>query len=237
MQLLRRTTESDVRARHCIHLADLRRMQARFSEAHNLLKQAEDEGDGDEQDVCSIQYTEAVLNMDTGNMEAALHALEFLSKGCEDEYVQLHALDQLGWHSLSQGNWSNAMSWFEQAVVMLDNFPIEDVMLEGAISYAGAAAARLYLQCNGAPDDGETRATLLLHKFSFQQADGVQIALYCLATCKMLRGLTDEANQLYAQALEVQRKVYVGTHPSNVLFEAKAVRELHRKETGVVATL
>ena len=236
LQLLRRTTESDIRAHHCEHLADLRRMQARFSEAHKLLKQAEDEGDGDEQDICNIQYTEAVLNMDRGNMDAAVHTLESLAKGC-DEYIQLHALNQLGWHSFTQGSWSDAMSWFEQAVAMLDNFSIEDVKLEGAISCAGAATARLHLQRSGAPDDDETRATQLLHDFPFQQADGVQMALYCLATCKMSRGLTDEANQLYAQALEVQRKVYAGTHPSNVLFEAKAGRELHTKAPGVVATL
>ena len=237
LQLLRRTTESDVRARHCGHLADLRRMQARFSQAQKLLKQAEDEGDGDQQEICSIQYTEALLNMDMGNMDPALHTLASLAKACEDEYVQLHALNQLGWHSLTQGSWSDATSWFKEAVTMLDNFSIEDVKLEAAISYAGAAAARLHLQRNSTPDDDETRATILLHDFPFQQADGVQVATFYLATCKMLRECTTEANELFAQALEVQRKIYASAHPNIALFEAKALWEVHGKAPGVVATV
>jgi len=70
----------------------------------------------------------------------------------------------------------------------------------------------------------EEKATQFLDRFPFQQADGVQIARYCLGVCKMLRGCDEEGQQLYADALNLQHKLFAVDHPSNAVFQSNFAR-------------
>lgn len=225
LKLLRRTTESIERADHCAELANLRQMQARFAEAHKLLEQAREESEHEESELCDIRYQEALLDLSEGKPDAALSTLASLAEACEDEYVQLEALNKLGWHGMHQGSYEAAKSWFEKAIAMSGSFSEGCVRLQMAVSHAGVAAACLHLHSD-APAHHEEEATALLQEFPFQQADGVQVAMYCLATCKMLRGLKSEANDLFAKAAEVQCNIYAANHPANAVYQTSLTHHI-----------
>lgn len=195
-------------------------MQARFPEAHQLLEQSKAESDGDDSQLWYIQYQEALLATDEGNIDDALKSLLKLVDVCQDDRIRLDTLNFLGWLCLSQGVWVAALAWFERACGMRACFWEGGVHLQMAASFAGAAAARLQMQPDACADL-EEKASALLHSYPHQEADGVQVAMFCLASCKLLRRLPDKANTLFAKAFEVHSKIYAVTHPSNAMYQDK----------------
>ena len=209
------------RGDHYLLLAGLRRRQARFSEAVELLQQAVVDARGDESQLQSVELEKALLASDMGQHEAAMKGLLSCIDQCDDDDgLLVDARNSLGWLHFCQQDWGGALEQFEEAAGMLGCFVDGSVDLEMAISFAGTAAAQMQLLPDANTLAYEEKATQFLDRFSFQQADGVQIARYCLGVCKMLRGCEEEGQQLYADALNLQHKLFAVDHPSNAVFQS-----------------
>ena len=207
------------RGDHFLHLAGLRGRQAQFVEAHNLLQLATAEAHGDTSQLQDIELELALLAIDEGKVELGSKKLCSLIEECDDDDgLLLEARNSLGWLHFCQHEWVEALEQFELAAGMLDRFADGGVDLEMAISFAGAAAAQMHLPSAARKPVYEERATMFLHRLRYLQADGVQIAKFCLGNCKMLQGCSEEAAVLFEDAYQVQCKVYAVDHPRNALF-------------------
>ncbi len=222
------------RGDHYLLLAGLRRRQAKFSEAEELLQQAVVDARGDEGQLQSIQLEKALLASDVGQHEAAIKGLLSCIDLCDDDDGMLvDARNCLGWLHFCQLDWGGALEQFEEAVGMLGCFVDGSADLEMAISFAGAAAAQMRLLPDANALAYEEKATQFLDRFLFQEADGVQIARYCLGVCKMLRGCDAVGQQLFADALSLQHKLFAADHPSNAVFQSNFAR-LDRVDASVI---
>ena len=212
------------RGDHYLFLAGLRRRQARFSEAEELLQQAIVDARGDESQLQSIELEKALLACDMGQHDVGIKGLlSFIDQCDDDDGLLVGARNSLGWLHFCQHDWVGALEQFEEAAGMLGCFVDGSADLEMAISFAGAAAAQMRLLPDANTLAYEEKATQFLDRFRFEQADGVQIARYCLGVCKMLRGCDGEGQQLFADALSLQYKLFAVDHPSNAIFQSKFV--------------
>lgn len=210
------------RGDHFLHLAGLRRQQAQFVEAQKLLQQATADAHRDASQLQAIELETAFLAIDTGQIELGTKMLCSLIDECDDDDgLLLEARNSLGWLHFCQHEWVEALEQYELAAGMLDRFADGGVDLEMAISFAGAAAAQMYLPSAARKPVYEERATMFLHRFRYLQADGVQIAKFCLGNCKMLQGCSEEAAVLFEDAYQVQCKVHAVDHPGNAFFLAE----------------
>lgn len=213
------------RGEHYLLLAGLRRRQARFSEAEELLQQAIVDARGGESELQSIELEKALLASDMGQHDAGIKGLlSFIDQCDDDDGLLVDARNSLGWLQFCQHDWGGALEQFQEAAGMLGCFVDCSADLEMAISFAGAAAAQMRLLPDASTLAYEEKATQFLDRFPFQQADGVQIARYCLGVCKMLRGCDEEGQQLFADALSLQHKLFDVDHPSNAVFESNFAR-------------
>ena len=208
------------RGDHYSHLSSLRARQGRFAEAQELLQQAIRDARGDESELRSMELHQALLNIDLDQVNASMDALECLTHKCGDDHeLLLEAHNCLGWLYICQGIWGRAKGQFEMAAGMIDCFAEGGVDLEMAIAFSGAAAAHMQLHHHAGMSTYESEAVRFLHSFPHNEVDGVQMVKYCLGMCKASRGCAAEASQLFAEALELQRKLFVADHPSNAVFE------------------
>ena len=209
------------RGDHYLLLAGLRRRQARFSEAEDLLQQAIIDARGDESQLQSIELEKALLACDMGQHDVGIKGLLSFIHQCDDDDGPLvDARNSLGWLHFCQRDWVGALEQFEEAAGMLGCFVDGSVDLAMAISFSGAAAAQMHLLPDAKSVAYEQRASQFLDRFVFQQADGVQIARYCLGTCKLLRGCEQGGKKLFLDALELQRKVFAAGHPCNAIYQS-----------------
>ena len=209
------------RGDHYLLLAGLRRRQARYSEAEELLQQAVVDARGDESQLQSIELEKALLASDMGQHEAAIKGLlSFIDLCDDDDGMLVDARNSLGWLYFRQQDWGGALEHFEEAARMSGCFVDGSADLEMAISFGGAAAAQMRLLPHAKALAYEETALKFLDHFRFPQADGVQIARYCLGVCKMLRGCDEEGQQLFADAWSLQRKLFAVQHPSNDVFQS-----------------
>jgi len=213
------------RGDHYILLAGLRRRQVRFSEAEELLQQAIVDARGDQNQLQSIALEKALLAFDMGQHDVGIKGLLLFIDQCDDDDgLLVAARNSLGWLHFCQHDWAGALKQFEQAAGMLGCFVDGSADLEMAIGFAGTAAAQMRLLPDASALAYEEKATRLLDRFPFQQADGVQIARYCLGVCKVLRGCDEEGQQLFADALSLQHKLFAADHPNNACFQSNFAR-------------
>ncbi len=227
------------RGDHFLYLAGLRRRQALFAEAEELLQQATIDAHEDASQLQWIELEKALLAIDLGQLDVGFEKLVSLIDKCDDDDgLLLEARNCLGWVHFCQHDWVEALEHFEKAASMLDRFADGGVDLEMAISFAGAAAAQMQLPVAARKPGHEEMAVKFLHRFKFQQAHGVQIAKYCLGTCKVLQDCSEEASQLFADALDVQCTVCAAGHPRNGLFQEKSQAKAHKQhQVSVSLTL
>lgn len=209
------------RGDHYLLLAGLRRRQARFSEAVQLLQQAIVDARGDEIQLQRVELEKALLASDMGQHDVGIKGLlSFIDQCDDDDGMIVDARNSLGWLHFCQHDWAGALKEFEEAAGMLSGFVDGSADLEMAISFAGAAAAQMRLLPDANTLAYEEKATQFLDRFLFQEADGVQIARYCLGVCKMLRGCDAAGQQLFADALSLQHKLFAVDHPGNDVFQS-----------------
>ena len=223
------------RGDHFLHLAGLRSRQAQFVEAHNLLQLATADAHGDTSQLQAIELELALLAIDEGKVELGSKMLCSLIEEGDDDGLLLDARNSLGWLHFCQHEWVEALEQYELAAGMLDRFADGGIDLEMAISFAGAAAAQLYLPSAARKPVYEERATMFLHRFRYLQADGVQIAKFCLGNCKMLQGCSEEAAVLVEDAYQVQCKVYAVDHPRNAVYLNECLQKVSVQQKGSIS--
>ena len=215
-----------LRADHCISLAALQRRQCKYSEAAEVLQQAEADCIGNEEQMCRVLLQQSKVVNDTGDKEEALQLMlavqsRFHKCNPNSKYRAFFLCEDLGWVYFHRRDWRVALHWLDKAMAIVKRLAAGSCQanFQSSICYAGAAAVRFRL--GEALEDAveyQSKAARCLEAYGCYGTNGVQRALFYLGICHHLQGKLELARFHFEKAVQSQGLVYHTAHPSSAIF-------------------
>ncbi|DBA98641.1 hypothetical protein WJX77_002059 [Trebouxia sp. C0004] len=215
-----------LRADHCISLAALLRRQCKYSEAAEVLQQAQADCIGNEEQMCRVLLQQSKVANDTGDKEEALQLMLSVQSRVHkcnpnSKYRAFFLCEDLGWVYFHRREWHAALHWLDRAVAIVKRLAAGSCQanFQRSICYAGAAAVRFRLgEALDHAIEYQSIAAECLKAYGCYGTNGVQRALFYLGICHHLQGEHELANGHFEKAVQSQRRVYHTAHPSSAIF-------------------
>ena len=212
-----------LRADHRISLAALQRRRCKYSDAAEVLQQAQADCVGNEEQMCRVLLQMSKVANDTGDKEKALQLMLSVQSRLYEcnpnsKYRAFFLCEDLGWVYFHRKEWAVALHWLDKAMAIARRLVAGSCQanFQSAICNAGAAAVRFKL--GEALDDAvkyQSVAIKCLEAYGCRGTNGVQRALFYLGVCYHLQG---KNSTYFEQALHSHGLVYHADHPSFAIF-------------------